>query len=110
LSASGSGLALIPLMGSVVIGSTTSGQLMSRVAHYKRPPFVGLLIAIAALGSIAVEPSGLSVPVVCTALGLAGLGIGSVFPVTTVSVQNAVPPYQLGTATGAMNFFRQLAG
>jgi len=32
------------------------------------------------------------------------------FPVTTVSVQNAVLPYQLGTATGVMNFFRSLGG
>jgi len=32
------------------------------------------------------------------------------FPVTTVSVQNAVQPYQLGTATGVMNFFRSLGG
>ena len=45
----------------------------------------------------------------CSALGIVGLGMGSLFPVTTVSVQNAVLPYQLGTATGAMNFFRQLA-
>src|SRR5262249_14933084 len=51
-----------------------------------------------------------SVAAVCTALGAIGLGMGSLFPVTTVSVQNAVLPYQLGTATGAMNFFRQLAG
>jgi hypothetical protein len=30
--------------------------------------------------------------------------------VTTVSIQNAVVPHQLGTATAAMNFFRQLGG
>ncbi len=36
--------------------------------------------------------------------------MGTLFPVTTVSVQNAVAPYQLGTATGAMNFFRSLGG
>src|SRR5262249_11560203 len=71
---------------------------------------LGLMIAVAALSLIAAYPSALTMPMVCTALGLAGVGIGTVFPVTTVSVQNAVPPYQLGTATGAMNFFRQLAG
>jgi sugar phosphate permease len=32
------------------------------------------------------------------------------FPITTVSIQNAVRPYQLGTATGVMNFFRSLGG
>jgi hypothetical protein len=31
-----------------------------------------------------------------------------VFPVSVVSIQNAVPRAQVGTATGAMNFFRSL--
>jgi EmrB/QacA subfamily drug resistance transporter len=110
LSASASGLALIPLMGGTVIGSTASGQAMSRFAHYKRAPFAGLAAALAALILVAAAPDRLSVGTVCTALGVVGLGMGSLFPVTTVAVQNAVLPHQLGTATGAMNFFRQLAG
>jgi hypothetical protein len=32
-----------------------------------------------------------------------------VFPVCTVSIQNAMPNHQVGTAMGAMNFFRALA-
>jgi len=110
LSASQSGLALIPLMGGTVIGSTASGQVMSRFAHYKRVPFAGLAVAVAALALVAVVPDRLPVAIVCSALGLVGIGMGALFPVTTVSVQNAVPLYQLGTATGAMNFFRQLSG
>jgi EmrB/QacA subfamily drug resistance transporter len=110
LSASASGLALIPLMGGTVVGSTASGQAMSRFAHYKRAPFAGLAVALAALILLAGAPDRLSVAAVCTALGAIGLGMGSLFPVTTVSVQNAVAMHQLGTATGAMNFFRQLAG
>jgi EmrB/QacA subfamily drug resistance transporter len=110
LSASASGLALIPLMGGTVIGSTGSGQAMSRFAHYKRVPVVGLAAAVAALALVAAAPAGWPTAAVATALGVVGLGLGSLFPVTTVSVQQAVVPYQLGTATGAMNFFRQLAG
>ena len=45
-----------------------------------------------------------------TLLAVMGLGCGSLFPVTTVSLQNAVHPHQLGTATAALNFFRQLGG
>ena len=43
---------------------------------------------------------------------MAGLsiGLGTVFPITTVSIQNAVVPHQMGTATGVMNFFRSLGG
>jgi hypothetical protein len=32
------------------------------------------------------------------------------YPVTTTIVQNAVAPHQLGTATGSLNFARQLGG
>jgi EmrB/QacA subfamily drug resistance transporter len=110
LSASQSGLALIPLMGGTVVGSTMSGRAMTHVRHYKRMPAVGLAAAIAALGALAAQPAALPIPAVCALLGVIGLGLGSLFPVTTTSVQNAVPPYQLGTATGAMNFFRQLCG
>ena len=38
------------------------------------------------------------------------MGLGTVLPVTTVAIQNAVPVVQLGTATAAMNFFRSLGG
>jgi MFS family permease len=110
LSASQSGLALIPLMGGTVLGSTISGQLMARVTRYKLLPVLGLVLAVAGIALLAVKPEGLPLPAIATALGLAGLGLGSVFPVTTVSVQNAVLPWQLGTATGTMNFFRQLFG
>jgi EmrB/QacA subfamily drug resistance transporter len=110
LSASQSGLALIPLMGGTVVGSTMSGRAMTHVRHYKRMPIVGISAAIAGLGALAAQPMTLPIPVVCALLGVIGLGLGSLFPITTVSVQNAVAPYQLGTATGAMNFFRQLCG
>ena len=41
-------------------------------------------------------------------LAIAGVGMGTIFPVTTVAVQNAVEPHQLGTATASFNFFRSL--
>ena len=40
---------------------------------------------------------------------MVGTAIGLVYPVTTVSIQNAVPHYQVGIAMGALNFFRALA-
>jgi sugar phosphate permease len=110
LSAGQSGVALMPQLAGTVIGSTLAGRAMATVRRYKRMPVAGLLIAIAALAVVALKPAGLPLPVVSAVLGVAGLGIGSLFPITTVSIQNAVRPYQLGTATGVMNFFRSLGG
>jgi EmrB/QacA subfamily drug resistance transporter len=109
LSASQSGLALIPQLGGTVTGATLVGRAMRYREHYKIMPVLGLAVSIAGLALLAVEPT-LPVVVVCAVIGCVGLGIGALFPVTTVSIQNAVPPDQLGTATGAMNFFRSLGG
>ena len=32
------------------------------------------------------------------------------YPMSTIVMQNAVKPHQLGTATGTLNFFRTLGG
>src|SRR5262249_12656345 len=71
---------------------------------------VGLALAIAALVLLAALPADLPLAAVLSGLGLVGTGMGALFPVTTVAVQNAVKPYQLGTATGAIDFLRQLSG
>jgi hypothetical protein len=36
-------------------------------------------------------------------------GLGTTFPISVVSIQNAVARSQVGTVTGALNFFRALA-
>ena len=43
------------------------------------------------------------------AMGLFALGLGTTFPISVVSIQNAVHRSQVGTVTGALNFFRALA-
>ncbi len=109
LSASGAGLTLIPLMGGVVIGSTVGGRLMAKLAHYKRIGMISLPLALASLVPIALMPSQMSTAAVGGLLLITGCGIGTVLPLTTVSVQNAVLPWQLGTVTGLINFMRALA-
>ena len=80
-----------------------------------------LLIATRALTGIAfagfvvsiVLTIGTLLPATLQATGQAlyqtvGFGVGAVFPVTTVSMQNAVSGRHMGIATGALNFFRSL--
>jgi MFS family permease len=92
-----------------VVGSTFGGQMMSRLKHYKRVGLVGLPLAAVILMPLVIFPAQLSIAVVASLMLVAGAGMGTVFPITTVSVQNAVLPWQLGTATGVVNFVRSLA-
>jgi EmrB/QacA subfamily drug resistance transporter len=107
LSASQSGLALIPLMGATVIASTLTGRAMTVVENYKAMAIGGIGLAMLALGALSVWPR-LPIPLLVFLLTLVGFGVGCVFPVSTVSMQNAAPRHLMGVATGAMNFFRSL--
>src|SRR5262249_56603814 len=49
LSASESGMALIPLMGATVTFSTITGRMMTYIVHYKRMSLIGLTISILSL-------------------------------------------------------------
>lgn len=108
LSASQSGLALIPQMAATVVWSTICGRVMTRVEHYKRLPLLGTVAALIALGALAVWPASLPTWAVLVLLAVVGSGLGTVFPISTVCLQNAVPQSQMGIATGAANFFRAL--
>jgi EmrB/QacA subfamily drug resistance transporter len=108
MSASQSGLALIPLMGATVALSTITGRLMTHVTHYKRMPLIGLTLSILALAALSIWPEGMPVVLVLALLAVVGCGTGTLFPVSTVCMQNAVSRSQMGVATGAANFFRSL--
>lgn len=108
LSASQSGMALIPLMGATVVSSTITGRLMMHMEHYKRVPLAGLSLAILSLLPLAIWPGSMPIVLVLLLLTLIGGGLGTVFPVSTVCLQNAVARTQMGVATGAANFFRAL--
>jgi MFS family permease len=110
VSASQTGLALIPLMIGTVIGATASGRAMARVKHYRRLPVFGLIVAIAATLALGVGANGLPLLILEVTLAAVSIGLGTLLPVATVAIQNAVPPHQLGTATATMNFFRQVGG
>ena len=109
-SPSGSGTALIVFLAAATIGSFFAGRLMIQLTHYKLVPAVGMVLGIIMLAVFAWKPGGLSLLEVCGLLTIGGAGLGVMYPVTTTIVQNTVVPHQLGTATGALNFARQLGG
>ena len=108
LSASQSGLALIPLMAATVTFSTITGRMMTHVVHYKRVSLIGLMISILSLAPLAIWPDSMPTILVLLLLLVIGAGLGTVFPISTVCMQNAVSRSQMGIATGAANFFRAL--
>jgi MFS family permease len=66
------------------------------------------LVAILSLGALAIWPAAMPMLLVLLLLLLIGSGLGTLFPISTVCMQNAVTQHQMGVATGAANFFRSL--
>jgi predicted MFS family arabinose efflux permease len=109
LSPTAAGAALIPIIVLTTPGSMMSGRAMMYLTHYKVTACVGMTLATLAVAAQVIWPAmPLAWSVVAT--GLIGFGVGTVFPVATVSIQNAVDRHDVGAATGAMNFFRALGG
>ncbi|PNY81982.1 MDR family MFS transporter [Deinococcus koreensis] len=109
-SASGSGLALAPLMGGMILTSTLSGQWVSRTGRYKTLVVLGALVATGALVLAGHLSLGTPLWAAVGIMILLGLGLGPVNSQLTLAVQNAAPREQLGSATGGNQFFRQIGG
>jgi EmrB/QacA subfamily drug resistance transporter len=110
LSASQSGAALIALMIGTVSGANIAAFILMRVDHYKWPIVFLISTAVPVTLILVAWPVQLSLFWVEALLFLIGIGIGQIYPFATVALQNAVPMWQLGTATAALNFVRTLGG
>nr|WP_240981631.1 MULTISPECIES: MFS transporter [unclassified Streptomyces] len=109
-TATESGLLMLPLMGGIVVASVVSGQLISRTGRYRIYPVLGSAFAV--LGMALLSRMDIGTPRLTHSLWQAvlGTGIGLIMPVLILAVQNSVRPADLGTATSAHNYFRQIGG
>jgi predicted MFS family arabinose efflux permease len=104
------GLVLIAFTVGTVTGSFAAGRALGHHSHYLRIPMAGLVVAILVLAAMALFGTSLSLGGIAGLLFLCGGGIGPMYPMTTVLIQNAVLPHQFGVATGTLKFFRLLGG
>src|SRR5699024_10495248 len=102
------GLMMIPMMVGMIGVSTGVGFIIARTGHYKLYPIVGLAITALTLWWM----SQMTADTTLTAQGVRffcfGVGLGFVMQVLVLIVQNSFPISQIGTATAANYFFRQI--
>ncbi|MFI8192747.1 MFS transporter [Streptomyces sp. NPDC085946] len=109
-SATESGLLMLPMTGGIVGASVVVGQLISITGRYRIYPILGGALSTA--GMWLLSRLDADTPRLHSSLWTAvlGAGIGMVMPVLILAVQNSVRPADLGTATSANNYFRQIGG
>lgn len=110
VSALGSGLLLLPLTAGVVTGSVGSGRIISRTGRYRGWPAGGLAFASAGMALLTLMRAETPLALGALFMIVLGLGVGATMQVTLLVVQNSVAHRDLGVATGAVQFFRQMGG
>ncbi|WP_308377916.1 MFS transporter [Streptomyces sp. ISL-98] len=105
-----SGLLMLPMMGGVVIASIVSGQLISATGRYRIYPVVGVAFSAVGMWLLSRLEADTSRLHYSIWMAILGTGIGLVLPVLVLAVQNSVRPTDLGAATSANNYLRQIGG
>jgi len=105
-----SGFALIPMIVGLMVASIGSGQILSKTGHYRIFPVTGTLTV--AGGYLVLTFLTVDKPLwfLMIAMFLIGLGLGQLMQTLTIASQNAVEAHQMGVATSASTFFRQIGG
>ncbi|MDI6101991.1 MDR family MFS transporter [Actinoplanes sp. NEAU-A12] len=109
-SATLAGLQMIPFVVGIMTGSIISGQLISRTGRYRIFPIVGSVCMVVSLFLFSLVGADTPLWRTMLVMVLMGLGLGSNMQPMITAVQNAVSPRQIGTATGAVTFFRSMGG
>ncbi|MET9522578.1 MFS transporter [Streptomyces coeruleorubidus] len=109
-SATESGLLMLPMMAGIVGASVIAGQLISHTGRYKAYPILGGALSVAGMWLLSRLDADTPRLHYSIWMAVLGAGIGMVMPVLILAVQNSVRPADLGTATSANNYFRQIGG
>jgi MFS family permease len=108
ISATGSGFALLPLMGGLIVSSTGCGRLVSRTGRYK--PFMiggGIVLLVGVISLTYIGPAT-STADLTWRLALTGIGLGPAQSLFSLVISNSVPLTEIGVATSMSQFSRQI--
>jgi EmrB/QacA subfamily drug resistance transporter len=110
ISATSSGVILIPFSLGWVAAATVTGQLISRTGRYRPFPIVGSVFILGGLALLALLGAGSPPAAVAGILVITGIGMGMTFQPYIIATQNAVEVSNLGIATATIQFFRSMGG
>ncbi|MFI6484304.1 MFS transporter [Nonomuraea sp. NPDC050663] len=110
VSATASGLHLLPMMVGTLGMSILSGQLIAKTGKYRIFPILGTAIATVGMFMLSRLTETSSTLTMSIDLLVLGCGLGLVMQVLVIAVQNAVGFEDLGVATSGATFFRSIGG
>ena len=110
ISATNSGTLITPMMFGLIGASIVTGQVMTRIKHYRYLGTFGTAVMIGGLYMLSLVSSTSTQWQIVASLFTVGAGLGITFPLYINAVQSAVAHKYLGVVTSNMQFFRNLGG
>jgi len=110
VSATASGLLLLPLMAGLMSTSIASGRIISRTGRYRWWPICGMAICSVGAFLLSTMQPDTHIVVISVYSLIFGIGIGMVMQTLILAVQNSVEFTDMGVATSSVTFFRQMGG
>ncbi|WP_308467112.1 DHA2 family efflux MFS transporter permease subunit [Rathayibacter soli] len=105
-----SGFQMLPMILGLMIASIASGQLIARNGKYRIYPILGTAFLTGGFFYLTFLKYDSSYWFVAGAMLLIGLGLGQLMQTLTIASQNSVGLRDMGVATSASTFFRQIGG
>ncbi len=105
-----SGFQMLPMILGLMISSIVSGQIISRTGHYRQFPILGTAFLGGGFFYLTFVKWDGSYWFLAGAMLLIGLGLGQLMQTLTIASQNSVGLRDMGVATSASTFFRQIGG
>ncbi|MVU78558.1 DHA2 family efflux MFS transporter permease subunit [Nocardia sp. ET3-3] len=110
VSASTSGLLSIPMTIGMLVSVSVSLGAVTRTGRYRLYPPLGVVVIAAGMSWMTRLDAHTPAWMVSAMLFVVGMGLGMVMQLLVMLVQNAVPATDVGTATSANNYFREMGG
>lgn len=104
-----SGLLLAPMVVGILVSASVTGRFIQRTGRYRSYAIVGFALAVpAGLGLAQLGQGGARMAILIGSMILLGLATGITNPISTIAIQNAVGPDEIGVASSLSMFMRSL--
>ena len=108
MSATDSGLLMIPMLFSLTLASIITGQIISWTGKYKKLVIVEFIII--GIGVVLLSTMNVNTPyyLLVAYSTILGIGSGMAYPLFNITAQNAFTLRDIGIVTASMRFFRNI--
>ncbi|KAK6541182.1 hypothetical protein TWF694_008551 [Orbilia ellipsospora] len=105
-----SGVLTLPFVIMLSLGSVATGITIAKTGRYRPIMRIGLVFMVAGVGSFVDWDRNSSYVKIVFFQFIAGLGMGPMFQSPLIAIHSTINPRDIGVATGAFSFIRNLAG